>query len=272
MSERSGEGGGCGTVIGVGALGAAALAVTYLVHYGPEIVGQAVKDPSAITFSKVRIDFKVPNNFGPGATGTEYTGNDPAQITVNTRLSQASAEKLFGVPLQTGGENNTGPTAAQIQGIQEIAFAIGKNTYGWGTADDKCEKELWNGESGWSSQAHNVESADGIPQDLMSVNGAETLQKFPDFVSNPVEQVQWGTVYIHDRYGDPCKANYFWHNVAPGLDNGNNWYKISGSSSDQLGLGFELIGNSPASHIGELGRYVIGIQAAADTAPPALAL
>lgn len=183
---------------------------------------EANQHDKKVQLPQIALDFHLPTSAPGVANEPAYTGKDPAQITVNSRLSKAAAERLFGVVLQTGGTDNTWPSAAQKKGIQEVAFAIGKNSYGWGSDQDGCLVELWNDESGWSSQAYNSATAEGIPQDLMSVHANETNSKFPDFATNPVEQVQWGEEYIHYRYGNPCNANYqWWHQYA---SDGSHWY------------------------------------------------
>ena len=71
----------------------------------------------------------------------------------------------------------------------------------------KCLASLYGKESAWNYRAYNSSSgATGIPQ------GKSVYL----LTATPIEQVQWGMDYIHNRYGSMCKAwehwqKYGWH-------------------------------------------------------------
>lgn len=158
----------------------------------------------------------------PPTTAKQSTAapKNPTELTVRAHISRADAEKLFGVDLQESMASN--PTAKEVEGIQHVADVIGKNSYGWNDRQDSCLEELWTNESNWRGNAWNTATATGIPQALWSLHGPEIERDFPDYKSNVVSQVEWGMIYIANRYGTPCQANYMWHHQSD--PNGNPWY------------------------------------------------
>ncbi|MDX2375557.1 lytic transglycosylase domain-containing protein [Microbacterium sp. LRZ72] len=92
------------------------------------------------------------------------------------------------------------PDPGSAQGIaQEMVAARG-----WGQAEFDCLVALWNKESGWRVNAHNVSSgAYGIPQ---SLPGNKMASAGADWQTNPATQITWGLGYIEGRYGAPCGA------------------------------------------------------------------
>lgn len=75
---------------------------------------------------------------------------------------------------------------------------------GWGDDQFACLTALWNKESGWRVNAHNVGSgAYGIPQALP---GSKMATAGADWATNPATQISWGLSYITSRYGNPCGA------------------------------------------------------------------
>lgn len=82
-----------------------------------------------------------------------------------------------------------------------------------------CIDELWQRESSWQSKnkpwlAKNPTSgAYGIPQSLPA--NKMRSQGF-DYLTNPIVQVNWGMLYIENRFGTPCAALEF--------HNRKNWY------------------------------------------------
>ena len=69
-------------------------------------------------------------------------------------------------------------------------------------------------ESGWNVNARNKSSgACGLGQALPC---SKTLSTHPDYLTNPISQVDWALNYMVKRYGSPSQAYSFW--VA------NRWY------------------------------------------------
>ena len=80
--------------------------------------------------------------------------------------------------------------------------------YGWGDEQYTCLNRLWTKESHWNYQARNPRSgAHGIAQALP----ATKMDKVgTDWRTNPVTQIQWGLLYISERYDSPCSAWNKW--------------------------------------------------------------
>ena len=80
--------------------------------------------------------------------------------------------------------------------------------YGWGDEQYTCLNRLWTKESHWNYQARNPRSgAHGIAQALP----ATKMDKVgTDWRTNPVTQIQWGLLYISERYDSPCAAWNKW--------------------------------------------------------------
>lgn len=99
---------------------------------------------------------------------------------------------------------------------EQLGNQLAARGYGWAGAQAACLDVLWQGESGWRTNADTRASgldswsspvyAYGIPQarpaQKMAAAGA-------DWQSNPATQIRWGLGYIHDRYGNPCAALAF---------------------------------------------------------------
>lgn len=76
--------------------------------------------------------------------------------------------------------------------------------YGWGADQFSALEQLWQRESGWSQNAHNVSSgAHGIPQALP---GSKMGSFGSDWATNPETQIKWGLSYIKSVYGTPSAA------------------------------------------------------------------
>lgn len=143
------------------------------------------------------------------------------EVTVSTRATVAEFEEIFGCDVQhdmrpdTTGQRWASPKERAC--AEQIAFVIGKNSYGWGRRQQRALVTLWTHESAWSANADNAHSsAYGIPQAMTSemLHGPELEQEFGDgkfsYYKNPVSQIQWGLQYIHGKYGAPSAANNFW--------------------------------------------------------------
>jgi hypothetical protein len=80
--------------------------------------------------------------------------------------------------------------------------------YGWGDDEYLCLNRLWTKESHWNYRARNPRSgAHGIAQALP----ATKMEKVgTDWRTNPITQIQWGLLYISERYDSPCGAWNKW--------------------------------------------------------------
>jgi len=97
------------------------------------------------------------------------------------------------------------PAAGVFDPDSAQAIALGMVTAkGWGVEQFNCLVALWNRESHWNVNSHNVSSgAHGIPQALP---GSKMASAGPDWETNPRTQITWGLGYIEGRYGSPCGA------------------------------------------------------------------
>jgi len=93
-------------------------------------------------------------------------------------------------------------------GARRVTKAMMEAEYGWGEEQYTCLNRLWTKESHWNYQARNPRSgAHGIAQALP----ATKMDKVgTDWRTNPVTQIQWGLLYISERYNSPCAAWNKW--------------------------------------------------------------
>ena len=89
-------------------------------------------------------------------------------------------------------------------GAKRFAKEMMATEYGWGEGQYKCLNRLWTKESNWNYQARNPRSgAHGIAQALP----ASKMEKVgTDWRTNPSTQIQWGLLYVSERYNTPCAA------------------------------------------------------------------
>jgi hypothetical protein len=89
-------------------------------------------------------------------------------------------------------------------GAKRFAKEMMATEYGWGEGQYKCLNRLWTKESNWNYQARNPRSgAHGIAQALP----ASKMEKVgTDWRTNPITQIQWGLLYVSERYDTPCAA------------------------------------------------------------------
>jgi hypothetical protein len=89
-------------------------------------------------------------------------------------------------------------------GAKRFAKEMMATEYGWGEGQYKCLDRLWTKESNWNYQARNPRSgAHGIAQALP----ASKMEKVgTDWRTNPITQIQWGLLYVSERYDTPCAA------------------------------------------------------------------
>ncbi len=78
----------------------------------------------------------------------------------------------------------------------------------------QCFSYIVDHESGWDYTATNPSSgAYGLMQALP---GSKMASAGADWQTNPATQIEWGLMYMEDRYGTPCGAWEFW--------TANGWY------------------------------------------------
>jgi len=94
--------------------------------------------------------------------------------------------------------------AREPLGAKRFAKEMMATVYGWGEGQYKCLNRLWTKESNWNYQARNPRSgAHGIAQALP----ASKMEKVgTDWRTNPITQIQWGLLYVSERYDTPCAA------------------------------------------------------------------
>ena len=93
-------------------------------------------------------------------------------------------------------------------GAKRFAKEMMASEYGWGDEEYTCLNRLWTKESHWNYQARNPRSgAHGIAQALPAT---KMEQVGTDWRTNPITQIQWGLLYISERYDTPCAAWNKW--------------------------------------------------------------
>ena len=93
-------------------------------------------------------------------------------------------------------------------GAKRFAKEMMASEYGWGDEEYTCLNRLWTKESHWNYQARNPRSgAHGIAQALPAT---KMEQVGTDWRTNPITQIQWGLLYISERYDTPCAAWTKW--------------------------------------------------------------
>jgi len=93
-------------------------------------------------------------------------------------------------------------------GAKRFAKEMMASQYGWGDDEYTCLNRLWTKESHWNYQARNPRSgAHGIAQALPAT---KMEQVGTDWRTNPITQIQWGLLYISERYDTPCAAWNKW--------------------------------------------------------------
>jgi hypothetical protein len=109
--------------------------------------------------------------------------------------------------------------ASAVGGAQQYAQMYMK-AMGWGPSQWPALKALWQGESGWRSNAYNKSSgATGIPQ---SLPGSKMASEGSDWRTNAATQIRWGEKYIRSVYGNPVNAYSKWLARSP------HWYDQGG--------------------------------------------
>lgn len=99
-------------------------------------------------------------------------------------------------------------SAREPIGAKRFAKELMATEYGWDEEQYTCLNRLWTKESHWNYQARNPRSgAHGIAQALP----ATKMEKVgTDWRTNPITQIQWGLLYISERYDQPCEAWNKW--------------------------------------------------------------
>lgn len=98
--------------------------------------------------------------------------------------------------------------AREPMGAKRFTKELMARDYGWADDQYTCLNRLWTKESHWNYQARNPRSgAHGIAQALPPT---KMEQVGTDWRTNPVTQIQWGLLYISERYDTPCAAWTKW--------------------------------------------------------------
>ena len=98
--------------------------------------------------------------------------------------------------------------AREPLGAKRFAKEMMASEYGWGDDEYTCLNRLWTKESHWNYKARNPRSgAHGIAQALPAT---KMEQVGTDWRTNPITQIQWGLLYISERYDTPCAAWNKW--------------------------------------------------------------
>jgi hypothetical protein len=118
---------------------------------------------------------------------------------LNTRRTVFSSEIALVSSMSRAVESARKPL-----GAKRFAKEMMANEYGWGEEQYLCLNRLWTKESHWNYQARNPRSgAHGIAQALP----ASKMEKVgTDWRTNPITQIQWGLLYVSERYDTPCAA------------------------------------------------------------------
>jgi hypothetical protein len=154
-----------------------------------------------------------------GTAAADLTGAQPATADASAD-GAAAANVRSEVVSRSGGDRRSAADPVKVAALsqaeggamsvtesltdedpRDIARAL-LGEYGFSADQFGCLDSLWTKESGWSVSADNpISSAYGIPQALTATHDLE-----PDYMTNPVTQIEWGLGYIRDRYGSPCGA------------------------------------------------------------------
>jgi len=131
--------------------------------------------------------------------------------------------------------------------------------YGWGGGNQWFAlDQLWQGESGWNSEAVNASSgAAGIPQALpASKMGIAAVPRALGGGGDAAAQIAWGLNYIKGRYGTPAGAWAAWLSRSP------HWYDQGGWLQPGLTLAMNTTGRPERviSHNGGDGGPLVVIE------------
>lgn len=145
-------------------------------------------------------------------------GNAPSTGTIATDALITSNTATGVAGTATGGvppAGDTGAGSASAAANQAIARVLAL-PYGWAVGSQWASLvSLWNGESGWRSNAQNPTStAYGIAQFLDTTWAGVGATK----TSSAAGQISAGLKYIKERYGSPNNAYAQWLSRSP------HWY------------------------------------------------
>ena len=176
----------------------------------------------------------------PGTVGITAKGN------IGSYDSKGHFTPLAGG--QTAISQIPGAQTTHIASPTSVTAPVGANTaqryaaskfgsYNWSNADMQALITLWNGESGWRSNARNPGGAFGIAQALGHGNatsavwnnntdqGRKLVNEYPIKSANAgnyQSQIDWGLQYIKSSYGNPSHALSTWLSRSP------HWYAAGG--------------------------------------------
>jgi uncharacterized protein YabE (DUF348 family) len=156
-----------------------------------KVVRAGKKGVASVTYSLVYIDGKL-----VGRTVLR-------RVTITAPRGRILAVGTRRVTTPSNTPNAPAPSPGSNKAIAKTLMA----NRGWGNDQFSCLVQMWNRESGWSTQAANPSGAYGIPQALP---GSKMASAGPDWQNNATTQIKWGLGYIANRYHDPCGAWSFW--------------------------------------------------------------
>ena len=127
----------------------------------------------------------------------------PKKEEAKEQTTEVKEEKVVEKKETTNNETTSTKQASKEE-LQNYAYNLVINTYGWSEHDFDCLVKLWNRESGWNPNAYNKSSgAHGIPQSLPA---SKMASEGSDYYTNGYTQIRWGLKYIKNRYGNPSNA------------------------------------------------------------------
>ncbi len=143
------------------------------------------------------------------------------QIAVRNAAARKSAARKATSARRTAARKAAAARASR-SAIRSVAPSGGSNRRlgqamaadrGWTGDQWTCLNNLWQKESGWSTQSGSPGGAYGIAQALP---GSKMASAGPDWRNDAATQIRWGFGYISGRYGNPCGAWRHWQS--------HHWY------------------------------------------------
>ncbi|MGP3967068.1 transglycosylase SLT domain-containing protein [Streptomyces sp. 6N223] len=129
----------------------------------------------------------------------EREAREAAEAAAAAEAAEEEAAAASEIPVQTS------YTVSEVQAIAQSMVPADQFT---------CFSSIVDHESGWDHTATNPYSgAYGLMQALP---GSKMASAGADWQTNPATQIEWGLMYMGDRYGSPCGAWEFWQ--------ANGWY------------------------------------------------
>lgn len=148
-----------------------------------------------------------------GSTAAGATAEPANSPTFQTR-ARAVVSVLSAPQLATPDTRRARPSRAVRASAPARSRAYARSfiarKYGWGPAQFKCLRAMWNRESGWRYWVSNPNGRyHGIPQTSAAVWSRAGYTR-SQYLNSPQVQVKVGAKYIKVRYHTPCQAWAFW--------------------------------------------------------------